>query len=57
MRLRGDFELPMASFYARNALAAFCKASAVFFFVAPKMECVGENYVAEQIVVRTIVDV
>jgi len=50
MRLRRDIELPMTSFYVTNALAAFCKNGVVFFFIAPKMESVGENYLAEQIV-------
>ena len=26
-------------------------------FAAPEMKCVGENYVAEQIVLRSVVDV
>jgi hypothetical protein len=56
MRLRGDFEFPTASFYSGNALDAFVSPRSLFF-AAPEMKCVGENYVAKQIVLRTVADV
>ena len=56
MRLRGDFEFPTASFYSGNALDAFVSPRSLFF-AAPEMKCVGENYVAKQIVLRTIIDI
>ena len=56
MRLRGDLEFPTASFYSGNALDAFVSPRSLFF-AAPEMKCVGENYVAKQIVLRTVADV
>ena len=58
MRLRGDVGFSgTALFCAGNALGAFCKTCAVFLLVAPQMKCVGEDYVAEQIVLRSIADI
>ena len=57
MRLREDVEfVGTALFCAGNALDRFCQ-HRVFFFAAPKMKSVSENYITEQIVVGTIVDI
>lgn len=46
----------MPSFCARDALDRR-RQRRVFFFAAPEMKSVCENYVTKQIVVRTIIDV
>ena len=57
MRPREDVEfVGTALFCAGNALDRLCQRR-VFFFATPEMKCVGENNIAKQIVLRTIVDV
>ena len=46
----------MPSFCAGDALDRLCQRR-VFFFAAPEMKSVSEDYVAKQIVLRTIIDV
>src|SRR5207249_3609065 len=57
IRLRLDLGfLGMPSFCAGDALDRLCQRR-VFFFAAPEMKSVSEDYVAKQIVLRTIIDV